>query len=170
MSCVNAWRLRNQRRGYQEPFLLFLRELVTEMLNTHGTIKVGTVAAIPPAIVESRFDRFNHWLIDIPKVNGKKASVNCRLCYRKPSNTPQYTNPAKMKATSSKAGFKCSKCNVYLHAKCFFPYHHWFLISGCHKNTLLATLHCTLNTFFCLHCWLQLCFLVPANGFKPFCL
>ena len=124
VSCVNAWRLRNQRRGYQEPFLLFLRELVTEMLNTHGTIKVGTVAAIPPAIVESRFDRFNHWLIDIPKVNGKKASVNCRLCYRKPSNTPQYTNPAKMKATSSKAGFKCSKCNVYLHAKCFFPYHH----------------------------------------------
>lgn len=37
---VNAWRLRMRIRKIKEPFLDFLRELVLEMMTTHGKLPV----------------------------------------------------------------------------------------------------------------------------------
>ncbi len=124
VSSVNAWRLRNIQRGYQEPFLDFLRELCTEMLTTHGSPPIRTV---PTRDLSDnlRTDKFDHWLVDVPTdpVKGKKVSANCKYCYSKPSGTRSSQNPDKFKSTSSKTGYMCSKCGVNLHAKCFQAYH-----------------------------------------------
>jgi Transposase IS4 len=37
VSAVNAWRLRMRVRGTKEPYLVFLRELIVDMLMVHGT-------------------------------------------------------------------------------------------------------------------------------------
>ena len=116
--------MRNIQRCYQEPYLDFLRELVNEMLLTHGSLKTraAPVQDLPDNL---RLDRYDHWLVDIEYDHEKKKKVpaNCKYCYRKPSNSRSHTNPDRAKSTSSKTGFKCSKCQVNLHQKCFLPYH-----------------------------------------------
>ena len=124
VAAVNAWRLRNIQRGFQEPYLDFLRELVNEMLVTHGTSRSrpAVVQDLPDSL---RTDKYDHWLVDVDydPVKGKKVPANCKYCYRKRSNSKSHSNPDKFKSTSSKTGFKCSKCQVNLHQKCFQAYH-----------------------------------------------
>ena len=124
VSSVNAWRLRNIQRGFQEPYLDFLRELVDEMLNSHGSPPIRA-APVPNLTDDKRTDKYNHWLVDVDydPVKKRKVSVNCKWCYRTPSNSKSHKNPKLLKATSSKTGFKCSKCQVNLHQKCFQAYH-----------------------------------------------
>ena len=50
-------------------------------------------------------------------VKKSKKRANCRQCYQsKPGATP---GAKPIPGVSSKAGYKCSKCNVALHINCF---------------------------------------------------
>jgi hypothetical protein len=87
------------------------------MLITHGQ---ATARPPPEPVLDSlRFDKFNHWPIEVEwdPVKKSKKRANCRQCYQsKPGATP---GAKPIPGVSSKAGYKCSKCNVALHINCF---------------------------------------------------
>lgn len=77
------------------------------MLIEHGQTKskAAPVMAIGDGL---RTDGLNHWHdTDSDVSTNKKKTPNCVLCYRPP------------KKLSSKTSYKCSKCGVALHIKCF---------------------------------------------------
>ena len=91
----------------KEPFLDFLRELVMEMVTTHGhpplkrgpSIGIGSAGQAADSL---RFDGLNHW---IGEQDGRNRR-NCKLCYsllKKEMKTP----------------YICKKCSVSLHVTCF---------------------------------------------------
>ena len=107
VSAVNAWRLRMRITEQKEPFLDFLRELVMEMVTTHGhpplkrgpSIGIGSAGQAADSL---RFDGLNHW---IGEQDGRNRR-NCKLCYsllKKEMKTP----------------YICKKCSVSLHVTCF---------------------------------------------------
>jgi len=101
VSAVNSWRLRMLRTGKKEPFLIFLRELVIEMLSTHGHPPLKRGPAVQPLDC-LRYDGLNHWIMEIE--GGKRR--NCKQCY------------ASLKK-ELKVSFVCKKCTVPLHVTCF---------------------------------------------------
>ena len=82
VSVVNAWRLKCHCTGEQESLLDFLRELVIEMLKTHGKSpksrrSVATLEPEPGMVYD-----MHHWLAHtgVGK-NGDFRRLNCRYCY-----------------------------------------------------------------------------------------
>ena len=107
-SSVNAWRLRQSIRGIKEPYLDFLRELVIEMFNKHGTVSVKR--RVTAQVGDERFDGRNHWIVGIINEAGAPHRKNCKYCYM-------------TKKANNKTVYMCKKCNTALHTHCFEPYH-----------------------------------------------
>ena len=109
VSAVNAWRLRMRVTGYQEPFLSFLRELVTGMMAEHGKPPLRPVSLQVDDQV--RFDEKGHWPRSTdPDPAGKPRQKNCKQCYEATKK-------------ESKTTLMCSKCKSALHALCFQRFH-----------------------------------------------
>jgi len=109
-SVVNAWRLRMKFTGRKEPLLDFLRELVVEMLQTHGKPPLIRRGSLGPA-GDQRTDGLNHWIVATDTTeDGKKRRLNCRQC-------------SKEGKKDNKTLMKCEKCNVGLHHLCFKEKH-----------------------------------------------
>lgn len=105
VSAVNAWRLRMRVTGKQEPFLVFLRELVVGMLAEHGKPPKRRVSLQVDGQV--RYDGKCHWPKNTdPDPAGKPRQKNCKQCYEATKK-------------ESKTTLQCTKCKVALHALCF---------------------------------------------------
>jgi len=107
VSAVNAWRLRMNIKNQKEPFLDFLRELVIEMMSTHGHPPIRRPSLPGPTQSDLRYDGLNHWIQFLEKAeSGKHKRRNCKLCYE--------TLKKELKCS-----YSCEKCNVALHIECF---------------------------------------------------
>ena len=132
------------------PFLVFLREVVMQSLKTHGTARLrpGPLLHVRGGAGESvRRDGMEHWI-----VGSEGQKLRCKLCngryvlyytvqYRivhysivqyctVPYCTLQYCTVLYSTALYSRyyteyfrSFFKCEKCNVGLHPKCFKIWH-----------------------------------------------
>ena len=98
---VNAWRLKMKVSREKEPYLMFLRELVIEMLICHGTPPCAP-RQISTSNSSLRYDCNSHWIVH----NGQGKRRNCKKC----------TEDNKQDA---KSHYSCEKCNVGLHINCF---------------------------------------------------
>ena len=108
---VNAWKLRMRTKGKKEPYLDFIRELVVEMFETHGSADKALKVPVAPRSESFRFDKYDHWPRSTEEdKKGKPSRRNCKFC----------TLQGKQ---DQKAVFQCSKCRVPLHIHCFMPYH-----------------------------------------------
>ena len=70
-SAVNAWRLHQAIRDEKEPYLDFLRQLVTEMFETYGAAPTRRTPL--PVNDNTRFDEHNHLIVGIFDEGGKGA-------------------------------------------------------------------------------------------------
>ena len=104
VSAVNTWRLNQAIRDEKEPYLDFLRQLVTEMFETHGAAPTRRTPL--PVNVNTRFDEHNHLIVGIFDEGGKAHRKNCKQCYA--------TSKQRLKTI-----YKCEKCDVPLHVHCF---------------------------------------------------
>lgn len=105
VSAVNAWRLRCKVKKQREPFLDFLRELVVDMMATHGLapMRRNSLTSVPV----DRYDGLHHWPQPVDQnASGKPLRRNCKLCYE-------------LLKKEKKASFTCKKCSVALHIECF---------------------------------------------------
>ena len=78
VSAVNAWRLRQAIRDEKEPYLDFLRQLVTEMFETYGAAPTRRTPL--PVNDNTRFDKHNHLIVGIFEEGGKAHRKNCKQC------------------------------------------------------------------------------------------
>ena len=108
VSAVNAWRLRRQVTGNKEPFLVFLRELVMDLLWKHGTPPTRKrVSSGPTSSLEARYDCLSHWIVSTEADSkGVPKRRNCKQC----SDEGRKDN---------KTLLMCEKCVVPLHHHCF---------------------------------------------------
>ena len=79
VSAVNGWRLRMKVTGKKEPFLDFLRELVIQMVATHGHPPMKITGS--RVLNEIRYDGLNHWIQEVEMGPKEKLRKNCKLCY-----------------------------------------------------------------------------------------
>lgn len=102
VSAINSWRLMMHVKKEKIPYLFFLRQLVMEMMKVHGVDRVrpGPSLVLRGTAAESmRRDGKDHWI-----VSSETQQLVCRFC-------------------KGRSSWKCDKCNVGLHAKCFKVYH-----------------------------------------------
>ena len=120
-SAVNAWRLRQHINGKKEPYLSFLRELVTDMLSTHGKTPNRRQ---PSKQDKSRHDNICHLIVPISDEGGKKVVRRCsRHCFQ-------------TKEKDFKTSFKCEKCDAPLQVLCFKD----FILANFNKKHLYIPL------------------------------
>ena len=107
---VHGWRLRNMARGKQEPYLVFLRELVCEMFAKHGSSPKISKHRTSTLIDDLRYDNTGH----MPGFLEKGNRRNCRYCWMTKKKEFRTVNI-------------CEKCKVPLHVRpdenCFKLYH-----------------------------------------------
>ena len=118
-SAVNAWRLQQHIKGKKEPYLSFLRELVTDMLSTHGKTPNRRQ---PSKQDKSRHDNICHLIVPISDEGGKKVVRRCsRHCFQ-------------TKEKDFKTSFKCEKCDAPLQVLCFKD----FILANFNKKHLYS--------------------------------
>ena len=99
VSAVNAWRLRQAIRDEKEPYLDFLRQLVTEMFETYGaapTRRTPLPVKATPALTSTT----------------TSSSGSSRKEERRTARTANNPRPPP-------TVYKCEKCDVPLHVHCF---------------------------------------------------
>ena len=99
---VNAWRLMKYVTKDKIPFLDFVRSTVMETLKLHGTdrLRPGPALVLRGHSKEPvRRDGKDHWIVS---TDGSQPV--CKVC-------------------AGRSSWKCEKCNIGLHPKCFKIYH-----------------------------------------------
>ena len=99
VSAVNAWRLMCHVNKRKTPYLDFLCQTVMQILKVHG-LKPGPALFLRGAGgVSVRQDGKDHWI-----VSTEGQQPKCKVCF-------------------GRSSFRCEKCQVGLHPKCFKIYH-----------------------------------------------
>lgn len=104
-SAVNGWRLMQRVKGYDKPFLHFLREVVKDIMAKHGAPlrhRANEQQGSQSQYVQ--YDGIHHWIEKLEKRG------NCRYC-------------ASNGKPDRKAMYSCRKCKVTLHVDCFTLFH-----------------------------------------------
>lgn len=102
--CVqNAWQL-HKNSGGKLDHLAFRRRIATAFLETNGKRNSHCHRLSQSAVIDSRYDRLDHMLAEIPRVDNKVKQLKCKHCHQK--------------ATSY-----CTKCEVTLYIRCNIAFH-----------------------------------------------
>ena len=99
---VNSWKLylTINEKGAKDCHLLdFLREVVNDMLQKHGTEKKRPERSSSTGYINPRKHESGHWPDKAESKYGR-----CRVC-------------------KQRAVYKCIKCNVPLHPECMMAFH-----------------------------------------------
>lgn len=98
----NAWQLHCYNGGKLD-HLAFRRRVAVNLLETYGKKFQPRISHSLPSH-DSRFDRLDHLMTEVPRVDGKPKQLTCRQCHKKTTT-------------------KCSKCDKPLHVKCNMEFH-----------------------------------------------
>ena len=114
---VNSWRLYNLVKKKKMPFLDFNRQVVMEIMKTHGEPwkRFGPTVKVTGAVCDTvRYDKKEHWPI---KSKIKGVCGQCKMRY------VMYFCYILYCIVQYRSYCHCEKCNIALHPECFKLYH-----------------------------------------------